>query len=203
MMSGEVLYMDGGIVKLTEEGLSLGSFSALYESDKNTGKPLFKRYIDAIWHVYSKSSPYYSLSFDMRVDEYDKKCLNKGDKLWVSCIGDKRFVACVQEYDKVTKTNEDRQYQRLIDDAQKYIEYLERIPLEKTVREKVEVENPETKEKEFRFVEMKVPNFKERKEARNEIEEQYKFIDKIKERIAGQTVNKNRKYVRIFDNPEG
>ena len=203
MMSGEVLYMDGGIVKLTEEGLSLGSFSALYESDKNTGKPLFKRYIDAIWHVYSKSSPYYSLSFDMRVDEYDKKCLNKGDKLWVSCIGDKRFVACVQEYDKVTKKNEDRQYQRLIDDAQKYIEYLERIPLEKTVREKVEVENPETKEKEFRFVEMKVPNFKERKEARNEIEEQYKFIDKIKERIAGQTVNKNRKYVRIFDNPEG
>jgi hypothetical protein len=202
-MSGEVLYMDGGIVKLTEEGLSLGSFSALYESDKNTGKPLFKRYIDAIWHVYSKSSPYYSLSFDMRVDEYDKKCLNKGDKLWVSCVSDKRFVACVQEYDKVTKTNEDRQYQRLIDDAQKYIEYLERIPLEKTVREKIEVENPETKEKEFRFVEMKVPNFKERKEARNEIEEQYKFIDKIKERIAGQTVKKNRKYVRIFDNPEG
>lgn len=203
MMSGEILYMDGGIVKLTEEGLSLGSFSTLYESDKNTGKPLFKRYIDAIWHVYSKNSPYYSLSFDMRVEEYDRKCLNKGDKLWVSCVGDKRFVECCKEYDNITKTNEDRQYARLIDDAQKYIEYLERIPLEKTVREKIEVENPETKEKEYRFIEMKVPNFKERKEARLEIEEQYKFIDKIKERIAGQTIKKNRKYVRIFDNPEG
>lgn len=203
MMSGEILYMDSGMVKLTEEGLSLVSFSDLYNGDKNTGKPMFRHYIDAIWHVYSKSSPFYSLSFEMRVEEFNRKAENNGKKGWNTLTKDMRFIECCKEYDNITKTHEDRQYERLIKDAQTYIEYLEKIPLEKEVRAQDKIVNPESGEEETRWIYVKVPNFKERKEARQEIEEQYKFIDRIKERLAGQQAIKNRKYVRIFDNLNG
>jgi len=202
MMLGEILYIDGGIVKLTEEGLSLVSFSDLYKGDKNTGKPLFCHYIEAVWYMYSKSSPYYSLPFEVRVEEFDKKLEGSSKKKWVKLCEDSRFTACVKEYDSITKSHEDRQYQRLINDAERYIEYLERIPLEKEVKVKDKIKNPESGEEEMRDVWIKVPNFKERKEARQEIEEQYKFIDRIKERLAGQNVVKSRRYVRIFDKPE-
>ena len=73
-MVGEVLYFDNGVVKMSQEGLSLPGFRSLYDHDKNKGKPLFKRYVEAIWYVYSKDSPYYyGMSLQERIDIYEEE----------------------------------------------------------------------------------------------------------------------------------
>ena len=196
-MVTEILFIDRGVVKLTEEGFSMGSFSHLYDSDKNTGKPLFKKMCEALWYIHSKSSPYWNMSLSSRIKIY---CENKGNNFSEKTLNDIRYIACEKDYIKVTQSREDIQYQKLMDDIDGFIERLGNVPMDKEVSMKFEVVNPLTDEKEYRIEKVMVPNSEERLQANKHIKEMYNMRDYLSDRIAGQAVKKENRYVRIFDN---
>ena len=199
MIRGEILYMESGQVQMTEEGLAFPSFRNLYDSDKNRGKPLLKKYIDALWYVYSKDAPnYYSTSEIDRIAAYNARSITRGG--WNSLIRDERFLACANDYVKHIKTRYDIQYEKLMDDIDREIEFLQNIPLTTKVKQTVEVEDDNGEiVKTFRDVE--VPNSDARKNAHKSISELFKVQDELKKRIKEENTTIIKKYVRIFDNP--
>jgi len=199
MTRGEILYMESGQVQMTEEGLAFPSFRNLYESDKNRGKPLFKKYIDALWYVYSKDAPsYYSTSEIDRIAAYNARSITRGG--WNSLIRDERFLACANEYVKHIKTRYDIQYEKLMDDIDREIEFLQNIPLTTKVKQTVEIED-ENGEIVKTFRDVEVPNSDARKNAHKSISELFKVQDELKKRIKEENTTIIKKYVRIFDNP--
>jgi hypothetical protein len=200
MTSGEILYMDSGIVKMVEEGLAIDSFRELYEGDKNKGKPMFKKYIEALWRVYSKDAPYYfSTSVQERISEYNRKVSDK--KGWSSLVKDERFNKCVQDYIKHVKNRYDIQYEKLMDDIDTQIEYLQNIPMTRKGKRTTVVEN-EDGSKENIIVEVDIPNIDERTNAYKIVKELYKTQDDLQERMKQEGKKIIKKYVRIFDNPD-
>lgn len=199
MISGDILYIDSGVIKMVEEGLAIESFRELYEGDKNKGKPLFKKYIEAIWRVYSKDAPYYfSTSTQERISEYNRKVSDK--KGWGALVKDERFNKCVEDYVKHVKSRYDIQYEKLMDDIDAQIEFLQNIPMTKKGKRTTEVENEDgTKEK--IIVEVDVPNTEERSNAYKSIRELYKTQDDLQERMKSEGKKIIKKYVRIFDDP--
>ncbi len=200
MTRGEILYMESGQVQMTEEGLAISSFRDLYESDKNKGKPLFKKYIDAIWTVYSKDAPnYYSTSELDRISHYNEK--HSGKKGWGSLVKDQRFNDCVKAYIEISKTRYDIQYEKLMDDIDREIEYLQNMPLEITVKQTVEIENEDGSVDKV-FKDVKIPNSEQRRKSHKAIKELFAMQDELKERIKQENKTIIKKYVRIFDNPK-
>jgi hypothetical protein len=198
----EILFFDSGQVKITEEGLSVPSFRDLYEGDKNKGKPHFKRYIEYIWYLYSKDSPYYDYSFKERVAVIEERIFHSTKKSWDSILSSvARLRDCVDEYNSLTKSREDRQYEKYMDDMDSYIDRLTNLPSSKKVKIKVD-DKDEDGNVFVRDGYVEIENMDERSKARKEIKETYDMIDLIKERQRKKAGVTKRRYLRIFDNPE-
>ena len=196
----EILYYDNNVVKMLEEGMSIPEFKSYYDSDTSKGKSRFKERMDLLWHVYSKSSPYSDLSLSERIEIIDDKHLTRGRK-WEDIIKDKKFNSCVSIYYKITRSREDIQFEKLMDDIDKYIEDISDIPLKKKVTIKHEYPDPEDKDKTLvRPIKVDVLNTDERLNSQNVLMKMYDFSDKLKERIRSQSSDKKgKRYHRIFD----
>jgi len=198
----DFIYFDKGVVKMTEEGLSIPCFKELYDRDKLKGKPSFKRYIEYIWYLYSKESPYENVSFVERLTLVEENIF-RSSKCWVHICDDVPLVKeCALEYENRIKSREDKQYDKLMEDIDAYIDELKVISVKKRIKIRVDYEDPETGEKVYKDVFTEIHNTEERANARKEIKEAYNLADFLKDRISKHGGPKKRKYLRIFDNPE-
>lgn len=196
----EVLFLDKGVVKMTEEGLMVPCFRELYDADKVKDKPRFKKKIEILWYLFSPDSSYNGMSYIEKCEVVEREHID--GKSISTYLEDMLFKNCIEPYKNLVLTREDRQYSKLMDELDFYIDKLQNIPLTKKAKSRMEVVL-ENGEKESQIVDVEVLNTEERSLARKEIKEMYALSDYITERMQKQGTIKKKKYLRIFDNNEG
>lgn len=200
----EVLFFENGKVQMTQEGLSMPSMKKAYDNDKNTGKPKFKIFIELLWYIHSKESTYCNIPLIDRISLVNDKHIPSGKsfKSWEELLDkNNEMKDAVEDYIALIKTREDRQYDKLMDDIDNYIDELNNVPIRKKVKTKVDYED-ENGEKQVRDGVVEVFNIDERSSAQKAIKELYNLADYLKDRISKQGEVKKRTYIRIFDKVE-
>lgn len=199
----EILFIDKGIVKITEEGMALPSFRVLFDEDKKAGKPIFKNRIEMIWYLYSKESPYFDMKLVERHDVFASRIMGGSVDDLRKILEYKNVRDCIREYEEIIMTREDKQLTKILDDIDDYISDLSNVPSKRRIKTKFEVEHPESGEKTIKEVVIDVMNTDEKLSVQKAIQEAYKLVDYIEDRRKKKGVIKQRRYIRLFDNPEG
>ena len=199
----EILFIDRGIVKITEEGMALPSFRVLFDEDKKAGKPVFKKRVEMLWYLYSKESPYFDMKVVERYDVYSSRIMGCSVEDLKKILEHRSVKDCVKEYEEIIMTREDKQLTMILDDIDNYIEDLSNVPSKRKIKTKFEVEHPDSGDKTIKEVIIDVMNTDEKLSVQKAIQEAYKLVDYIEDRRKKKGVVKQRRYLRIFDNPEG
>lgn len=199
----EILFIDRGVVKVTEEGMALPSFRVLFDEDKKAGKPVFKKRVEMLWYLYSKDSPYFDMKVIERYDVYSSRIMGGSVDDLKKILEHRSVKDCVKEYEEIIMTREDKQLTKILDDIDDYIQDLSNVPSKRRIKTKFEVEHPESGDKTIKEVVIDVMNTDEKLSVQKAIQEAYKLVDYIEDRRKKKGVVKQRRYLRIFDNPEG
>ena len=204
MITSDIFIFEKGNVSITDDGLDMPEIREFYDADKKNGKPRFKAYMKALYYMYSKGSPYYNMTINERISRIESHHI--GIRKWNTMIQEPAFKSIVDLYINITTTKEERQFKKqmdqIIDDIDKQIEKLGRIPTVRKETVMIDVKNDDGTI-EVREVKIEMINNDERNRAIKALKEAFELQDYIKDKIKNYEIGISTKkgYTPLFDDP--
>lgn len=193
------LYIEDGIVKVTEEGMDLPVVRDLYNADKTKTKKFFMDSLKYTYYVYKKNGVY-----DGIFEGYRKKMVVErhlpGREIQ-HFEDNKRVRALITEFQNLQLTKIERFYYQLEKDIEQLIERIHSIPYTRKVKARIPVEQDGETTYVEQMVEME--NYKEKTEAIMTAEKLIDYEGKLRDKILKDKTSKKKKSSqRLFDKPK-
>jgi hypothetical protein len=183
-MSNEILYLENGDVKISEQGMSLPEAKAIWNMDKHKGKPFFNRVITFTYYVHNKGSIYRRMSPSQR--EQKVMAVYFPDVRDRS-MDDPRVKDFIKTYNYLTKSNKERIRDAMLRDLDEMAVKLSKIKFtkEKKVNQDVFTHCPHCQKDVTVNVDMRIDidNTEEKLKAMKVIEEIISREETIKKKI--------------------
>ncbi len=193
------LYIEEGVVKVTEEGMALPAIDALYRTDKTDRKRYFNDCMKYVFFVYKKDGVYKDMMLTHRrkivINRHFEK--RKEDEF----ENNLKVQGVIEEYMQRQHTKMERFYYKLENDIEKLLERIHDIPYTKKVKAKV----PFEKDGEVTMVqaEIEIENYEEKSKAMMLADKLVDYEEKLRGKILKEKIEiKKKDSTRLFDKKE-
>jgi len=132
-MMRDFLYLEGDIVKINDQAMTLPEVKRVYSMDKHKGKPFFNRVITYIYYMYHRDSIYRNLDEPVRRNKIRNVYFPEIRKpyFWE----DERIKAMVDVYNFLAKSRKERIFDTMLKDLEDMMDHLATIKFQKTIDE--------------------------------------------------------------------
>lgn len=207
-MTEDYLYLEDGIVKVSEMAMQIPEFKDFRRYDTSLNKVFFNKAMAYIYYVYKvfgdeqsylKNSP-----IQQRRQETVKHKTSPYKK--ISDFEDNEWVKkCIDSYLKYSRTINEIMFDALKEDLEKYINYVQTIPhtIKKTIKVPKEILDEDDSTGKTTIVrmfdvEIEIPNTKERLEALKQASDLNEYYNKLLAEVK-KDGRKKRTSTRIFE----
>jgi len=204
-MQEDFLYLEEGVVKVSEMALQIPEFKEFKRYDTSVNKVFFNKAMSYIYYVYKVFGEEQSYLKNTPLHHRRQQAVKQhtGTYKSVSDFEDNVWVKkCIDSYLSYSRTINEIMFDALKEDIEHYINYVQTIPvnIKKTIKvpHKELDEDGETTIIRMHDVEIEIPNIKERLEALKQASDLNEYYNKLSLEVKKD--NKNKKsQARIFE----
>lgn len=204
-MQEDYLYLEDGVVKVSEMAMQIPEFKEFKRYDTSTNKVFFNKamaYIYFVYKVFGEERSYLkNLPIQKRRQEAVKH--KTGTYKNISDFEENVYVRkCIDSYLQYSRTLNEIMFDTLKEDIEHYINYVQTIPV--TIKKTIKVPHPELDDDGETIiirnhdVEIDIPNIKERLEALKQASDLNDYCNKLLSEVKKDNRKKNSN-TRIFE----
>jgi predicted RNA-binding protein with RPS1 domain len=210
-MQEDFLYLDDGVVKISDMAMQIPEFKELKRYDTSLNKIFFHNVLSYIYYVYKVFGEEQSYLKNSPLIQRRQQTVryHTGTYKSVSDFEDnERVKRCIDSYLDYSRTMNEMMFDALKDDLQEYIKYIQTIPhtIKKTIKvphSVLDIEDPDGNRMIVKMldVEIDIPNTKERMEALKQASDLNDYYNKLLSEVKRDAKSKKSKS-RIFEDKE-
>lgn len=199
----DLVYLENGKIFVSESAMQIQEFIDFKRYDRSEGKAFFEKamaYIYFVYKVFGLEGE--NVSYLHNLPLAQRKIIAVRDHCKPYTLHDmeeNRWVnGCVQAYMNYSYTAADRLLDAYKTDVDKYVQYVQSIPIEHTAEKKVVYKDPVTNEDMTTTITINVPNIQERMSALKSAQEYSKlFLEWSKQSQRDQRIKRSQ--ARLFE----
>lgn len=208
-MEEDYLYLEDGIVKVSEMAMQIPEFKEFKRYDSSLNKVFFDKAMAYIYYVYKVFGAEQSYLKNSPLQQRQQQAVKQhtGTYKNVSDFEDNKWVRkCIDSYTLYSRTMNEIMFDTLKEDLSLYINYIQSIP--HTIKKTIKVNHPELDDDgvttiiRVHDVEIDIPNTKERMEALKQASDLNDYYNKLLSNVNKDANNKKSKARKFEDKRE-
>jgi len=208
-MVEDFLYLEEGIVRVSEMAMQIPEFKELKRYDTSLNKVFFDKAMAYIYYVYKVFGDEQSYLKNSPLPQRRQQAVKHHTGVYKS-VADfeehERVQKCIQSYTQYSRTMNEIMFDALKDDLEQYINYIQTIPhtIKKTIKVPFKVLDEDDPDGIRRItiqkdVEIDIPNTKERMDALKQASDLNDYYNKLLSEVK-KDAKKKKSMTRIFEN---
>lgn len=199
----DLVYLENGKIIVSDSAMQIQEFVDFKRYDRSEGKNFFEKamaYIYFVYKVFGLEGE--NVSYLRNLPLAQRKIIAVRDHCKPYTLHDmeenRRVGGCVQAYINYSYTAVDRLLDAYKSDVDKYVQYVQTIPLELTAEKRVVYKDPNTNEDVSTTITVNIPNIQERMSALKSAQEYSKlFLEWSKQSQRDQKIKRSQ--ARLFE----